>query len=308
MYNCMSVSAECPVEATIYGYYPNLGANTFFCVFFALCCIVQTFQGIKFKTWTFMAALSLSCFTECIGYVGRILMHFNPWNNSGFEMQICCLILAPAFVSAGIYLTLSNLIKALGTEFAQLRPNSYTWIFMGADLFSLVLQACGGGIAASANTNQMTNVGSNLMLAGIVWQVASLLVFATLTTIYLVRVWRSRQQLSPGALAVIHSKSSQFFAAGILVAFITVFIRCVYRIPEMSGGWESAVMQDETDFIVLDGVMITIAVLALTVCHPRQCVPDLWRRGGSARSPSETKSVAVSNSSVDVERGMEEIK
>lgn len=30
-----------------------------------------------------------------LGYVGRILLHANPFDDTGFEMQICCLIIAP---------------------------------------------------------------------------------------------------------------------------------------------------------------------------------------------------------------------
>ena len=65
--SCTSISPECPVEATIYGYYPNLGVNVFFCVFFAVCMIIQIYQGIRWKTWTYLVALGLGCFSEAIG-------------------------------------------------------------------------------------------------------------------------------------------------------------------------------------------------------------------------------------------------
>ena len=65
--DCLTVSPECPVEATIYGYYPNLGANYFFCVFFGIALVVQFIQGIKWKTWTYMIALTFGCLGECIG-------------------------------------------------------------------------------------------------------------------------------------------------------------------------------------------------------------------------------------------------
>lgn len=77
--NCLSVSLACPVSATIYGYYPSLGANAFFCGFFGLALFVNLFLGLRYKTWTFTIALALGSLTECIGYVGRILLHSNPW-------------------------------------------------------------------------------------------------------------------------------------------------------------------------------------------------------------------------------------
>jgi len=38
------------------------------------------------------------CAGEMAGYIGRIMMHSNPWSNSGFELQICTLIFSPVSV------------------------------------------------------------------------------------------------------------------------------------------------------------------------------------------------------------------
>ena len=65
---------ECTVEGTLYGYYPSIGANGFFAAFFALCFIVQVIQGVRYKTWTYMTALSLGCAGEAVGYGGRIML------------------------------------------------------------------------------------------------------------------------------------------------------------------------------------------------------------------------------------------
>lgn len=35
-----------------------------------------------------MTAMLLGCVTEIIGYIGRILYYDNPWNDTGFIMQI----------------------------------------------------------------------------------------------------------------------------------------------------------------------------------------------------------------------------
>jgi hypothetical protein len=71
---CTEVGPECLVEGTIYGYSPNLGANAFFAAFFLLCTLVQFVLGIKYKTWTYMIALTLGSFGEALGYAGRIIM------------------------------------------------------------------------------------------------------------------------------------------------------------------------------------------------------------------------------------------
>ncbi len=65
--NCTSVSIYCPVKYTIYGYYPNLGANAFFCAIFAICCIVQLAAGFKYRTWTYLTALFFGSLGEALG-------------------------------------------------------------------------------------------------------------------------------------------------------------------------------------------------------------------------------------------------
>ena len=102
---CTQVTPECPVEATIYGYYPSLAANIFFCAVFAICLVAQTFFGLRYRTWTFLIAMFFGTLGEAIGYVGRILLNDNPWSEIGFQIQICCLIISPAFITAGVYLT-----------------------------------------------------------------------------------------------------------------------------------------------------------------------------------------------------------
>lgn len=92
---CLSVSLQCPVEATIYGYAPNLGANAFFCAFFGVFLILNVILTIRFRTWFYGILIILGCAGEVAGYIGRIMMHNNPWDNNGFIMQICTLIFSP---------------------------------------------------------------------------------------------------------------------------------------------------------------------------------------------------------------------
>ena len=65
--NCTDVSIYCPVEFTIYGYYPSLSANAFFLALFALCLGLQFGLGIRYKTWTYFIALVLGTLAEAIG-------------------------------------------------------------------------------------------------------------------------------------------------------------------------------------------------------------------------------------------------
>lgn len=269
---CKEVGPLCPVEATTYGYYPNFGGNVFFTVFYGVLGLAQLGIGVYFRAWTLMVALVVGGFLEMAGYIGRILMHHNPWDEDAFKLQIVCLVLAPTFVAAGIYLTLKHIILSLGPEHSRLQPRLFTWIFIGCDIGSLILQAAGGGVAAAAgNTNvKLLNAGNNIIIAGIAFQVATMSVCGLLGLEFFVRVIRHGRGLSGEKTSenVTDQKYVKLVVVAEIFAYVTVLIRCIYRIPEMAGGWGNPLMQKEDEFLVLDGMMIALALLALTVCHP----------------------------------------
>lgn len=78
----------CPVEASILGYQPVTAANSVFLAVFALSLIVHVVQGIRYRTWGFMASLVAGCLDEIAGYAGRIVLHDNPFSFNGFITQI----------------------------------------------------------------------------------------------------------------------------------------------------------------------------------------------------------------------------
>ncbi|KAF2744742.1 RTA1-domain-containing protein [Sporormia fimetaria CBS 119925] len=297
---CTEVSYPlCPVEETLYGYYPSIGANGFFAGFFALCLIINLVLGIKYKTWTYLIALGFGCLGETVGYVGRILLWKNPYSDLGFQIQICCLIISPAFIAAGIYLSLKHIVLQFGESWSRLRPSWYTWLFISGDLLSLVLQGAGGGLAATAdNDEKLRDLGTNLMIAGVIWQVVCLALFGYFLAEYAFRTHRHRDSLSSDSLRLLKSTKFRLFIAGIATAYVTVLARCVYRIPELTGGWGSELMKAEAEFIVLEGVMIVLAVLALTAFHPGYCFPALANTIGKNRG----EKAFADNSSAEVER------
>jgi hypothetical protein len=230
-------------------------------------------------------ALGLGCLGEVIGYVGRIILYNNPWDEIGFQIQICCLIISPAFVSAGLYLTLKHIVINFGEAWSRLPPVWYTRIFIAGDILSLVLQGSGGGIAATADDgSSLQDTGTNLMVAGVVLQVVVLFCFGALLVEYTIRTYHRRDQLSDTAMTLFHKTSFRCFVFAIIIGFLGIFIRCVYRIPELTGGWGSELMRNETDFIVLGGVMIVLSVLVLTVFHPGYCFPALGSTIGKKRA------------------------
>lgn len=78
----------CPVQYSVYGYLPSLAANITFIALYALAAAIHTYLGIRWKQWWFMGCMILGALNASIGYVGRVIMHFNPFNFAAFMLQI----------------------------------------------------------------------------------------------------------------------------------------------------------------------------------------------------------------------------
>ncbi|EAT82860.2 hypothetical protein SNOG_09595 [Parastagonospora nodorum SN15] len=268
---CLEVTDTCPVNATLYGYRPDMGANAFLCALFGLCFIGSLVIGIMTKTWTYTIAL---------GIVGRIMMNSNPWSESGFKLQICALVLGPSFVAAAIYLTLKHFVLYCGAEYSLIKPRLYPWIFVGCDFGSMVLQGIGGGLAAAGGTKnqKLIDGGNKMIVAGIAFQVVTMAVCGMLILVYVFRYKKGtaarhaveeksayHSDKDSGSIALWKVK---VFGWAVTFAYTTVLIRCIYRLPEMAGGWGNALMRNEREFLLLDGMMLAIACVLLTACHP----------------------------------------
>jgi hypothetical protein len=255
---CVHISKECRIEDTTYGYRPNLGGNIFLAVVFGIAFFANIFLGIRFRIRAYAIVLTLGCLAQALGYIGRVGMYFRPFDAIPFQAQICCLIIGPAFNSAAIYLMLKHIVALFGAKWSVLKPKWYTIIFITADVVSLVLQAAGGGITATADfkDKDTINMGNNIMMAGIAFQVVTLSIFAILATLFCVRRMRAltTNPLEGNSLQAWRTLRFRLFLGGLATAFMAIYIRCVYRIAEMRGGWGNKLMREEIPFIIFESV------------------------------------------------------
>lgn len=207
-------------------------------------------------------------------------------------MQIICLTIAPAFIAAGLYLTLSRIVVTFGPENSRIKPLSYPRIFIPCDVVSLLLQAAGGGIASAAsNANKSPDIGDHIMVAGLAFQVLTLAVFICLCADFAIRTIGRMKKMGDAALDQSHAKlraSLMFRAFLITLAFATlcIFIRSVYRVAELGEGWEGALIKNQYTFIGLEGVMVIAASLSLNLFHPGFCFREGYIRKQKQKSKS----------------------
>lgn len=151
--NDLCTLTTCDLTLAQVDYLPSLPGNALFAAIFGICFVAQFLLGVKYRTWGFMAATTLGTLTEIIGYIGRIMMHNNPFSKNDFLIYLVTLTIAPAFLSAAIYLCLARIVVVYGEERSRFRPRTYTIMFCSCDFLALLLQAAGGAIASISNTN-----------------------------------------------------------------------------------------------------------------------------------------------------------
>ena len=60
-------------------------------------------------------------------------------------------------------------------------------------------------------------------------------------------------------------------------ATLFIFGRCIYRVAELQGGFDSEIANHEESFVVLESTFIALAASLLTILHPGLVFRSAWR-------------------------------
>lgn len=272
----------CPVTDSVYEYRPSLGANITFMILFSIAMAIQIYQGLRWRTWWFLGAMILGCICEILGYAGRVMLWQDPFSFAGFMLQIIMITLGPAFFSAAIYFTLSRIVVYLGKDYSRLPPRAYYYIFIPCDIVSLSLQGTGGGMSSSSSGT--SQVGVDIAVAGLSFQVITLCLFIALSADFAVRHSKGKKRSTIKAHLPMQFK---VFTAFLSVAVVLILIRCAYRIAELRDGYHGPLISDEGLFIGLEGVVVIVAAYCLNIAHPGPVFAD-QKQAESERDLAET--------------------
>lgn len=210
-------------------------------------------------------------------------------------IQIVCLTIAPAFMAAGIYLCLSRIVLTFGPSNSRLAPHLYPRIFIPCDVASLLLQAAGGGLASAAtHSDKSPDAGDNIMIAGLAFQVFTLLVFMVLSLDFIVTTLKRHRALGTDALDPTHAKlraSPLFkgFMLALVLSTVCIFVRSVYRVAELSEGWTGALIGNQKLFIGFEGAIVSLAMLVLNAFHPGLCFREGYQGNTNLKGQTKVK-------------------
>lgn len=139
-----------------------------------------------------------------------------------------------------------------------------------------------------AKTHSARQVGVDILITGLTLQAASLASFIALCVEYGLRVRKhAKAERNPafdelrGRTRFICFEWGTYSCPAAIVlgdpannnpaisfAALFIFIRCIYRVIELAQGFDGAIANAEVPFLILEGPMIMVAVLLMTVFHP----------------------------------------
>ncbi|PSR85679.1 RTA1 like protein-domain-containing protein [Coniella lustricola] len=290
-------SATCyaytPLLDPSYGYVPSLAAGIVFCILFAISLFYHTFQSVRLRA-TISILLALGALTELVGWAARTYSAKCPYNANSFLAQEVTLIIAPVFFSAALYVLLGRLIIDLGRASSILSAKWYTIIFCTCDVISLIIQAIGGAKASMAGFDlDQQRLGTHIMVAGIAFQLGTMTLFGLCVLDFFRRVLARSSPLRGSV-----TKAMRLVLVGMVVSFIMIYIRSIYRTIELAQGWSGYLITHQAYFIGLDGALMAIAVGVFVGLDPAVLIGKLERGLGSRPKGQHSRETSESEANI----------
>jgi len=174
---------------------------------------------------------------------------------------------------AGTNLTSAYSVRRVSTEFSRFQPKFYIIIFTVVDAVSLLTQGAGVALAFWRSLGQLEAPGYStyILLGGIAFQTLSMACFVIFSFEYGIRIYKKRRLFRQRAQydvesaeieRLIRSKMVWCFWSALLISTILMFVRCVYRVFELSQGWSGPLNSNETMFVALESSYVFLTAIS----------------------------------------------
>ncbi|KGO77175.1 RTA-like protein [Penicillium italicum] len=257
---------------TAYEYYPSMGAAVVFILLFAIVTLMHTFHLFRTRTWFFIP-LMIGGYFELVGYIGRAMSSKESpdWTIGPYVMQSTLLLIAPALFAASIYMELGRVIVMIkGEQFALIRVNWMTKIFVAGDVLSFLMQASGAGImvtgSSSTDPSSSVSTGQNVIIGGLIVQIVFFGFFLISAVIFQKRMGSH----SKGRRAVADQYPWHKHMWALQSSSTLVLVRSVIRVVEYAQGTHGYLMEHEVFIYVFDGLLMFAVMAIFMIIHPSE--------------------------------------
>ncbi|KAH6991416.1 RTA1 like protein-domain-containing protein [Ilyonectria sp. MPI-CAGE-AT-0026] len=253
----------------LWRYIPSLPAAILFTVIFGILMAAHCWKLFRHRMW-FCIPFAVGGLFEVIGYIGRAAAYNSTGVLIPYILQSIFLLLAPILFAATLYMTLSRVISAVhGEACSMIAPRWLTRIFVFGDAFSFLIQSSGAGLrvrAGSGDSNSNPNLGSNIIVGGLIFQI---LVFAVyVLTAVRFQINFKRHEASKNVVDL----PWQGLLNMLYVTSAFIMIRNIFRVAEYSMGSDGYLLGHEWGVYVFDASLMTFTMTWFFLRYPSQLV------------------------------------
>lgn len=186
-----------------------------------------------------------------------------------YVMQSTLLLLAPILFAASLYMTLSRVVLAVkGSKFSPISPRWLTRIFVFGDVFSFLVQASGAGLrvqAGSGDSDVDPNLGSNIIVAGLIFQIIVFGVFILVSVVFNMRFRKSSSPSPPASDVPWQQVLNMLY-----ITSVFVMVRNIFRVVEYVMGSDGYLLSVEWGVYVFDAALMTLTMLWFLWQYPHR--------------------------------------
>ncbi|KAM0433437.1 hypothetical protein ACHAPT_004317 [Fusarium lateritium] len=209
---------------------------------------------------------------ECAGYWFRSRSHDNLRQTLPFLLQNLLMLVAPPFLAATLYMSLSRITRALRAE--ELSAISLRWItklFVLVDLACFVTQTAGAIMSGSEKPDEAKR-GKTIIICGLILQIAAFALFliCILTLQVRLRSCPTRHCLA-GVLPYRRYLVGLYCTSGLFL------IRNIVRIVEYNQGGDGPLLSNEAFLYTFDGCFMLGIIVIIIILHPGKLIRQAQR-------------------------------
>lgn len=212
------------------------------------------------------------------------------------------------------------MIRVMGAEHSVLKPQLYSAFLLPLDGLAAILQVAGPAVGfkdvplvlGSRASSSLDGSGANIVMAGLVVQLAALVAAGLLLASVLLRAAVSHRRYG---YTTFHrdvgyvSLTGRFriFATAVPSAMIALFGRLCFRAAEHAEGFRGPLATgDEGLFVGLEGLLVAYALVALVGCHPALFLTD-WKFASRTEAEPFAGVPGAGGATTENQAGLEEL-
>lgn len=199
-----------------------------------------------------------------------------------YIIQSVFILIAPTLFAAAVYMVLGRIIRSVKAESLSPIPIRFlTKTFVICDVLTFFIQGGGAGMMAQSS---LTKTGQNIVLAGLILQIITFVLFLVTSAIFKQRM--DRQPVIPNVNGDVPWRKHLYSMYAISAM---ILLRSVFRVIEYGLGNDGYLLSNEWPTYVLDALPMFIAMVCFAVWYPSELQPFLVERVYSLTSTGENK-------------------